>query len=78
MTLYQIIVYLLCHGSLYYCNSFWILTGTMPWPGFPLAAINTKVLINMPDEDAHTVRLHQETLCKNIGYESCFGNLKLP
>ena len=43
----------------------------MAW--FPISL----ALIDMRHEDARAIRLHQETVCNNGGYEAWFGNLKL-
>ena len=48
------------------------------WDGSRFAADNTNALIDLSDEGVRTVRLCQDMLGSNGGYEAWFGTLQHP
>ena len=79
-SVYKVIVYfLLCHESLNYWPGiifdYWLALYHGLVSRFPVK--NTQALIDMHNDNAHTVHLWKETLYKNGENKAWFGNLKL-
>ena len=79
-SIYGVIVNFFC-----YVMSHWnidqamfrLLTGFIPWSVSCLPVKNLQALIDICDDDAHTVCLWKETLCNNGENEAWFCNFKL-